>query len=253
MSDKKVYAAIAGITAQMAREGIGKDQKNQQQGYKYRGIDQVYAALSPALVEHKLCILPRVVDSSVVERQTQKGGTLIYTTLTVEFDFVSAEDGSTHTVRTVGEAMDSADKSSNKAMSAAYKYAAFMAFCIPTEGDNDADGTTYELAPERSSEPRVAPNTSSTLLQDRVEKGQPLRGDRLTPEQVAAFDTEIASAQSKELTAIWERICKVTVEGHMRDAFVSRINTRIAELKKPKVAVPPDFAGLEQGKDGYGK
>ncbi len=176
MSDKKVYAAIAGITAQMAREGIGKDQKNQQQGYKYRGIDQVYAALSPALVEHKLCILPRVVDSSVVERQTQKGGTLIYTTLTVEFDFVSAEDGSTHTVRTVGEAMDSADKSSNKAMSAAYKYAAFMAFCIPTEGDNDADGTTYELAPERSSEPRVAPNTSSPLLQDRVEKGQALTG-----------------------------------------------------------------------------
>lgn len=169
-TDKKVYAAIAGITAHMAREGIGKDQKNQQQGYRYRGIDQVYAALSPALVEHKLCILPRVVDSSVVERQTQKGGTLIYTTLTVEFDFVSAEDGSTHTVRTVGEAMDSADKSSNKAMSAAYKYAAFMAFCIPTEGDNDADGTTYELAPERSSEPRVAPN-SSPLLQDRVEKG----------------------------------------------------------------------------------
>jgi hypothetical protein len=42
--------------------------------------------------------------------------------------------------------MDSGDKASNKAMSAAYKYAAFQAFCIPTEGDNDADATTHEVA-----------------------------------------------------------------------------------------------------------
>jgi hypothetical protein len=41
--------------------------------------------------------------------------------------------------------MDSGDKASNKAMSAAYKYAAFQAFCIPTEGDNDADSTTHEV------------------------------------------------------------------------------------------------------------
>jgi len=41
--------------------------------------------------------------------------------------------------------MDSGDKSSNKAMSAAYKYAAFLMFCIPTEGDNDADQTTHEV------------------------------------------------------------------------------------------------------------
>jgi hypothetical protein len=42
--------------------------------------------------------------------------------------------------------MDSGDKASNKAMSAAYKYAAFQAFCIPTEGDNDADSQTHEVA-----------------------------------------------------------------------------------------------------------
>ena len=41
--------------------------------------------------------------------------------------------------------MDSADKATNKAMSAAYKYAAFQAFAIPTQGDNDADATTHEV------------------------------------------------------------------------------------------------------------
>jgi hypothetical protein len=63
----------------------------------------------------------------------------------VEFDFVSATDGSAHTVKTYGEAMDTADKATNKAMSAAYKYACLQTFCIPTEGDNDADSFSHEV------------------------------------------------------------------------------------------------------------
>lgn len=145
----RVYSAIAAVTMAMSKEGISKDRRNQQQGYNFRGIDEVYNALSPMLAEHKLCILPRMISRTVSERQTAKGGVLFYTTVEAEFDFVSAEDGSTHVVRTFGEAMDSGDKSTNKAMSAAYKYAAMQTFCIPTEGDNDADATTHEVAPQR--------------------------------------------------------------------------------------------------------
>ena len=141
----KVYEKIAAITAEMSKVGIAKDSKNTQQNYKFRGIDAVYGALSPLLAKHGLCILPRVTDRTVTEQQSKSGGVLFYTVLRVEFDFVAAEDGSKHTVCTVGEAMDSGDKSSNKAMSAAYKYACFQAFCIPTEGDNDADATTHEV------------------------------------------------------------------------------------------------------------
>jgi len=142
----KVYEKIAAITAELSKVGISKDSKNQSQGYKFRGIDQVYLALSPLLARHALCILPRVTKREIVERQNKQGTALFYVTLTVEFDFVAAEDASRHTVITIGEAMDSGDKASNKAMSAAYKYAAFQAFCIPTEGDNDADATTHEVA-----------------------------------------------------------------------------------------------------------
>ena len=141
-----VYKAIYAVQAELAQTGITKDRRNQQQGYNFRGIDDVYAAVAPLLAKHGLCILPRVVSREVTERQTQKGGILFYTVVKMEFDFVCAEDGSKHTVTTVGEAMDSGDKSSNKAMSAAYKYAAFQAFAIPTEGDNDADATTHEVA-----------------------------------------------------------------------------------------------------------
>lgn len=135
----KVYKAINDVQAALAVTGITKDRKNQQQNYTFRGIDDVYNALAPLLAKHGLCILPRVLSRDCVERQTAKGGTLFYVTVEAEFDFVSAEDGSKHTVKTFGEAMDSADKATNKAMSAAYKYAAFQAFAIPTEGDNDSE------------------------------------------------------------------------------------------------------------------
>ena len=151
-----VYKAIAAVQGEMAREGIGKDRRNSQQGYNFRGIDDVFNALSPLLSKHGLCILPRCIERTQVERTSAKGGALFYTTVDVEFDFVAAEDGSKHTIRVPGEAMDSADKSTNKAMSAAYKYAAMQAFCIPTEGDNDADATTHEVAP-RQAAPRHDP------------------------------------------------------------------------------------------------
>lgn len=145
----KVFTAIASVMAEIGAEGISKDRRNQQQGYNFRGIDEVYNALSPILAKHKLCILPRILTREVVERTTQKGGVLFYVTVEAEFDLISAEDGSKHTIRTFGEAMDSADKATNKAMSAAYKYAAMQTFCIPTEGDNDADAQHHEVAPRQ--------------------------------------------------------------------------------------------------------
>jgi len=145
-----VYKAINKVQAALAKSGITKDRRNQQQGYNFRGIDDVYNVLSPLLSEHGLCILPRMLSRQCEERQTAKGGTLFYVTVEAEFDFVCAEDGSKHTIKTYGEAMDSGDKATNKAMSAAYKYAAFQAFAIPTEGDNDADAHTHELSAKRS-------------------------------------------------------------------------------------------------------
>lgn len=167
----KVYKAINAVQSDLAQTGITKDRRNQQQGYSFRGIDDVFNALSPLLAKHGLCILPRVVSRECIERQTMKGGTLFYVTVGVEFDFVCAEDGSIHMVKTFGEAMDSADKATNKAMSAAYKYAAFQAFAIPTEGDNDADSHTPDVKPARPAKPqpvKAAPVDASSALQINV-------------------------------------------------------------------------------------
>lgn len=145
--EMSVYKAINKVQRALSKTGISKDKTNHQgSGYKFRGIDDVFNALSPLLAEFGLCILPRMIERSCEERTSKSGGALFYVTVKAEFDFVCADDGSKHTVSTFGEAMDSGDKATNKAMSAAYKYAAIQAFAIPTEGDNDADSHTHEVS-----------------------------------------------------------------------------------------------------------
>jgi hypothetical protein len=148
---KAVYKAINAVQIALAKSGISKDR--QAQTYKFRGIDDVYNAISPLLGEHGLCILPRMIRRDCQERQTAKGSAIFYVIVEAEFDFVAAEDGSVHVVRTFGEAMDMSDKATNKAMSAAYKYAAMQAFAIPTEGDNDTENHNIEPEPAAAPKP----------------------------------------------------------------------------------------------------
>lgn len=149
MTRPMVYVAIAKVTHSLANKGVGKTRKNTQQGYTFRGIDDLYNALAPELATANLCILPRCLKREVVERRTKNDSALFYVTVDMEFDFISAEDGSKHTVGPFyGEAMDSGDKATNKAMSAAYKYCVMQAFSIPVEGQSIASETAaYEVAP----------------------------------------------------------------------------------------------------------
>jgi len=165
----KVYEAINKVQMALCKDGISKKRKNVQQGYAFRGIDDIYNSLSPLLGEHGLCILPRVISRVCEERTTKSGSTIFYVTVEVEFDFVSSEDGSKHIVKTYGEAMDSADKATNKAMSAAFKYACIQAFAIPTEGDHDADAVTpEEVIPKPVAVKKVMPVKPQGNLPDQV-------------------------------------------------------------------------------------
>lgn len=190
----EVYKAISGVQADLAKTGISKDRTNSQPGanYKFRGIDDVYNVLGPMLSKHGLCILPRMLSRDVVERRSAKGNALFYVTLEAEFDFVAVSDGSKHTVRTFGEAMDSGDKATNKAMSAAYKYAAFQAFAIPTEGDNDADATTHEVASDRPRTPANDRNGNSEKAA-REKLAGPYTSKTALWQAVKQFDRELRS------------------------------------------------------------
>lgn len=135
---------------------IGKDKKNAQQGFMYRGIDQVYNALNPVMAELGIFFCPEVIDQKREERVTKNGTALTYTLLTIRFT-AYAPDGSSVSMTVVGEGMDSGDKSSNKAMSVAMKYAMFQLFCIPTEEMKDPDADVYQDVLPRQPRPAAQP------------------------------------------------------------------------------------------------
>lgn len=136
-----IYESITKIMEEVP--AIGKDKVNKQQGFKFRGIDDVMNALQPLLAKNKVFIVPEILEQIREERTTSKGGNLIYSICKIKYKFY-AEDGSNIEAITIGEGMDSGDKATNKAMAIAMKYALFQVFCIPTEEMKDPDGETPE-------------------------------------------------------------------------------------------------------------
>lgn len=145
MENGKIFKAISDVMAEIG--AVGKKSKNQQQGFMYRGIDAVMNAINPALVKNKVFVVPEILEQTREERQTSKGGTLIYSICKVKYKFY-ADDGSFVEATVIGEGMDSGDKATNKAMSIAFKYACFQVFCIPTEEMVDPDAECHDVAPK---------------------------------------------------------------------------------------------------------
>lgn len=133
---------------------VGKDQKNVAQGFKFRGVDQFVNALYPALTKHGVFMVPRctsnIYELKEVTRSSGKTGVDKLVTILMEYDFF-AEDGSKVTVGPIpAEGLDSGDKATNKALSAALKYALIQTFSVPTQDMAEADTDSPEIGTKTS-------------------------------------------------------------------------------------------------------
>jgi len=150
-----IHEALADIMK--AVPNITKDRQNQQQGFKYRGIDDVYAAVHPLFVEHGVFSVPCVESERSEDRVSGKGNALIYRVLKIRYDFF-ARDGSSISATVIGEGMDSGDKASNKAMAVAHKYAILQILSIPTEENLDPDAEAHDVKPKTGNPPPARPS-----------------------------------------------------------------------------------------------
>ncbi len=155
----KIYAAIAGVIRDIGV--VSKDKVNKQQGYKYRGVDDVYSVLNPALAKNKVFILPEIMDEVREIKTTKNGAQMICVILKMKYT-IYAEDGSHIETILKGEAMDTGDKAINKAMAIAYKYLCFQLFCIPVEDMSDPDADSHELADASKKKPAAAAKGQGT-------------------------------------------------------------------------------------------
>lgn len=140
---RTVFKALTKVQRDIAKAGIGKNDTNTYDNYKFRGIDAVLNALAPIFAEHGVILVPSVEECEIRTIQSAKGTAMNHCKVRMAFTFYDEEgDSITHTFP--GEAMDRGDKSINKACTAAYKYFLFEAFTIPVEGTPDADRDSPE-------------------------------------------------------------------------------------------------------------
>ena len=140
MSEGLIYDKMAKVMKSIT--GVPKDGWNESQRFAFRSIDTTTEIVHNALVKEGIIILPEVMESTHSTGQTARGGVMRYVSLLVRYTF-AASDGSAVSVVAAGEAGDTGDKATSKAMSMALKYCLFQTFLIPT---GDPDPVTVEEA-----------------------------------------------------------------------------------------------------------
>ena len=213
-------AVMQGITH------IGKDSKNQSQGFSFRGIDTVYNELHNLFAKHGIITMPVAGVPVVEERTNSKGTVLRFVQIPMTYNFI-ADDGSFVSSTVIGEGMDSGDKATNKAMAIAHKYALIQTFMIPTEDMKDPDSESHEVVtrkpvakatptpkqekPAKVVDDKDAENLSllyslmdksgvdeATIFDFLTRKGADLKG--------AAYVRELPSAIVSRLIEVWNDI-----------------------------------------------
>ena len=243
-----IYKAIIGVMAEI--NAIGKDRKNQQQGFAYRGIDDVMNELHAALTKNKVFVVPEVLNEERSTGKTRSGGDLFYTRLKIRFTFYT-DDGSSVSAVVIGEAMDSGDKASNKALSIGLKYAMLQVFCIPTEDEKDPDAQSPQpqagtMKPAKPAPKKAAfdftPKGGETTPAEKKELGEIFKAT--FPDGSPVFSKEAMKFFSdlrKDFTAR-EVIEKARAE---RDKRLNPTSTmsKASELPQPVEAVKEAFNG----------
>ena len=183
----KIHGAMIGILRDC--DGIAKGKINQQQGFKFRGIDDCYNELHVVFAKHGVYCTVDAGDDRTEERETKSGTRLIYRVIKYRFTFW-ADDGSSVASLIVCEAMDSGDKAANKALSIGHKYALLTSFLIPVDVIEDADASTPPASkPTAKPAPAPAPTPASSTAK---------QSDPLPPLRRPV----ISAAQRKRLWAI---------------------------------------------------
>lgn len=201
-----IFERISAVMGEI--EAVGKNKKNDAQHYQFRSIDDVADMLSPILARNKVFIMPNILDIKRDIVVNNKGTSLNYTVLTVQYTFYTT-DGSCVTATTVGEGMDSGDKSCNKAMSAAFKYAMIQAFCIPTSEKKDSDYDTHDITapkPEnnKNNSNKSAEKTPSNPVQRPVNNGAQKPAANVS-NMPSKFDRMVARCHE-----LWAELYKLT-------------------------------------------
>ena len=146
-----IYERISKCISEV--EAVGKNGKNQSQGYSFRSIDDFYDAMQPVLSRNRVFVAPTILEHTREQRTTAKGGFVMTTLTKVRFK-IFTEDGSFIEADALGEGADSGDKSANKAAAGAMKYLFMNVFAVRVNGEShDSERESHDYMPTRTISP----------------------------------------------------------------------------------------------------
>lgn len=193
METKSIYQKLAAINKDI--KAIGKGRQNVSQNFKFRGIDDVMNELHSLFAENGVLILPEVLNGTCNPCVTAGGKTSTRAVAKIKYHFVAADDGSEVEVVNIGEAMDSGDKSMNKAMSISLKYALLQMFLIPTEEQKDPDAQSPQTDYAKTLIAQINATTDAQAMLDIYNNRGPVQGTEI---DLAAAQKWMTLAQSKQ-------------------------------------------------------
>ena len=224
---KLIYTKLADIQAEVG--AIAKERINQQQGFKFRGVEDVLNMLHGLLAKHRVIVVPEKVGERHEERPSKSGGIIIERIYDIKYTMY-AEDGSSVSAIVPGEGMDSGDKASNKALSGSYKYWAFLTFSIPTEGvliDGD-NGSPEPGKSQPKAEPKEEPGNGekpSLKLKKEIGDIMTTRYGELaifSPEELGTARGNVKACKSiadlQSVKAIWKAEAAAKVRDLRKEA-----------------------------------
>lgn len=146
----KIYEALNAVMRQVG--AVKKGDRNSQQNYSFRGVDAVVNAVYPALLDCGVTVQPNVRSYDYGTVHVGSGSNprpMGHARVVVEYTFTAMEDGSAVVTSAAGEAFDSGDKATPKAMSVALRTALLQSLMLPTD-DPDPDAASYERVSDQS-------------------------------------------------------------------------------------------------------
>ena len=239
---KRIIEVMADVNA------ISKGRLNKDQHFSFRGIDDVMNELHGSLAKCGVFVLPKVLEETRTEGKTKSGGTMFYTRLKINFGFY-AEDGSHVDAVVIGEAMDTADKASNKALSVGLKYAMLQVFCIPTEDEKDPDAQSPQpsagsMRAEKKPAPKFdfEPKGGETTAEEKKELGTLLSSKYADKKYVFSKDEVKAFSDMRRDYTAAEVIAKIKEQLQAR-TNPTAIMKKASDLPQPVEDVKKAFDG----------
>lgn len=171
---------------------LSKDQRNKEQGFYFRGIDDVMGVVGPALRDHGLVVQSETLSNERDSYDTKSGTRMSRAVVGMRYLFTAPDDTVVWT-EAYGEAADAGDKCVSKAMSVAYRTAILQMLCLPT-GEPDPDEHAHEQAVEAAD-----PLQDARSYLRQVVRLKGLGEDNVPAAFQAAFGHEIAYGTVEEL------------------------------------------------------